>query len=257
MNDTRDHVTEGQGGDARRAAPPSASEHAHPYRLVLLGPPGVGKGTQAERLSQALGTCHLSTGNAARAARSECAWSPPLRDALAAIPRDGLVPDALIVAMIRERAGCLRCGGGFVVDGYPRTVDQAQALDSLLAEQGARLDAVIRYELAPEEVAERLSGRRTCSRCRAVYHVKALHPRVQGVCDQCGGRLTEREDDRTESIRVRTLAYEASLRALLDYYQRTGRLVPIPATGTPDEVLARTLAAIPLQPSARPEPATA
>jgi adenylate kinase len=170
--------------------------------------------------------------------------SPALRDALAAMRRGELVPEEVVVALVRERARCLRCRGGFLLDGFPRTVAQAEALGALLAEQGLALDAVLCYELPPEEVVARLSGRRNCPGCKAVYHSAARPPRAEGVCDQCGGALVQRADDRPASIRVRLSAYEGSTRPLTDYYARAGKLVPVSATGAPEEILARALAAL-------------
>jgi adenylate kinase len=220
-----------------------------PYRLVLLGPPGVGKGTQAELLCKALGTCHLSTGDVFRAAQCAAAPTPAMRTALEAMRRGELVPDDVVVALVRERAACLRCRGGFLLDGFPRTVSQAEALDALLTEQGVVLDAVVSYELPTEEVVARLSGRRTCAGCKAVYHQTARPPRAEGVCDRCGGPLTQREDDRPESIRVRMRAYETSTRPLAEHYRRAGKLVSVPAAGTPEEILRRLLAALNARPA--------
>jgi adenylate kinase len=170
--------------------------------------------------------------------------SPALRAALEAMRRGELVPDALVVSMVRERAGCLRCPAGFVLDGFPRTRAQAEALDALLAEQGTDLSAALSYELPLEEVVARLSGGRSCPDCKAVYHLDARPPRVQGVCDRCGGRLVLREDDRPESIRVRMRAYEEDTRPLAEYYERAGKLVSVRASGTPEEVLRRSLEAL-------------
>jgi adenylate kinase len=226
--------------------------HDRAYRLVLLGPPGVGKGTQAELLSQALGTCHLSTGDVFRAAQCQAEPTPALQEALAAMRRGELVSDALVVALVRERARCLRCRGGFLLDGFPRTLAQAEALDLLLAEQGVSLDAVLDYELPTEEIVARLSGRRTCPHCKAVYHVTTRPPVAEGVCDQCGVGLAQREDDRPESVRVRMQAYQANTRPLTEDYGRTGKLVRIEASGTPGEILERTLTALrPFQPNRR------
>jgi adenylate kinase len=222
--------------------PPSPRQRC--YRLVLLGPPGVGKGTQAEVLCRALGACHLSTGDLFRAAQCGPNPSPALRAALEAMRRGELVPDEVVVDMVRERAGCLRCQGGFLLDGFPRTAAQAGALDALLTEQGVVLDAVLSYELPLDEIVARLSGRRTCPDCKAVYHVTARPPRAEGVCDQCGGRLLRRDDDRPESIRVRMRAYETSTRPLAAYYTRAGKLVHVRAAGTPEEILRRTLDAL-------------
>jgi adenylate kinase len=229
-----------QGGDV----PCEPMPQDRPCRLVLFGPPGVGKGTQAELLSRVLGTCHLSTGDVFRAAGCAGEQSPALQEALDAMRRGELVSDAVVVALVRERARCLRCRGGFLLDGFPRTIAQAESLDVLLAEQGVSLDAVLDYELPLEEIVARLSGRRTCPRCKGVYHVTTRPPAAAGVCDQCGGGLVQREDDRPESVRVRLQAYQAGTRPLTDYYGRTGKLVTIQASGTPAEVLERTLAAI-------------
>jgi adenylate kinase len=219
---------------------------------VLLGPPGVGKGTQAELLCRALGTCHLSTGDVFRAAQCAAEPSPAVKAALETMRRGDLVADDVVVALVRERVECLRCRGGFLLDGFPRTVAQAEALDTLLAEQGVALDAVLSYELPTEEVVARLSGRRTCPGCKAVYHLTARLPRVYGTCDRCGGRLTQREDDRPEAIRVRMRTYEASTRPLVEHYTRAGKLVSVRASGTPEEILDSSLAALDGWLSARP-----
>ena len=242
MDSQPDRATWFQGGEARCDKPPSASGKA--FRLVLLGPPGVGKGTQAELLCKRLGTCHLSTGDVFRAAQCQNEPSPALKAALEAMRRGELVSDGLVISMVTERSDCLSCGGGFLLDGFPRTVVQAEALDELLEKQGVRLDGVLSFELPIERIVERLSGRRTCSQCKAVYHVTARPPRQEGICDICGGRLVQREDDRPESVRVRMQAYEESTRPLIDYYAKDNRLIPISADGTPEEILERALAAL-------------
>jgi adenylate kinase len=215
-----------------------------PHRIVLLGPPGVGKGTQAALLAEDLGSCHLSTGDLFRAAQCLTEPSPALRTALEAMRRGELVADAVVLSLVRERAGCLRCRGGFLLDGFPRSLAQAEALDALLAEQSLTLDAVVSFELPLDEVLARLGGRGTCPACKTVYHLTARPPRAEGICDQCGGQLVRREDDRPESIRVRMHAYEESTRPLTRYYGSTGKLVPVRASGTPPEILARTLEAL-------------
>jgi adenylate kinase len=234
-----------------------ASPHAGPYRLVLLGPPGVGKGTQAELLHQALGACHLSTGDIFRAARCETEPSPALKSALQAMQRGELVADAVVVSMVRERVGCLRCRGGFLLDGFPRTRAQAEALDTLLTEQGVALDAVLSYEMPREKVVARLSGRRTCSACQAIYNHTDHPPRMDGVCDQCGGPVVQRDDDRPEAIRFRMQAYEDTTRPLIEYYGRSGRLVSVRASGTPEDILKRSLQALSEHLARRHEPARA
>jgi adenylate kinase len=230
-----------RGGDVSCETSPS---RVRPYRLVLLGPPGVGKGTQAELLRRALRACHLSTGDVFRAASCQSDPSPALQTALGVMRRGELVADDLVVSMVRERAGCLRCGGGFLLDGFPRTQTQAEALDSLLTKEGVALDAVLNFETPLEQVTARLSGRRTCSTCKAVYHIIACPPRQDGLCDQCGGLVIQREDDRPESIRVRMQAYEQATRPLTEYYGRSDRLISVCASGTPEQILEHSLQAL-------------
>ena len=215
-------------------------------RLVLLGAPGVGKGTQAELLSQRLGACQLSTGDVFRAAKSldPCDRSPALTAALDFMRQGRLVPDETVLDMVRERVGCLRCEGGFLLDGFPRTVAQAEALQGILDHERLRLDAVLSYDLPMEKIVSRLSGRRTCSGCKAVFHVEARPPKKPGICDHCGGQLIQREDDRPEAIRVRMEAYEKSTAPLADYYRRQNLLVSVAAEGTPEEIFQRSLAAL-------------
>lgn len=217
-----------------------------PHRLILLGAPGIGKGTQAELLAGRLGACHLSTGDIFRSARhlSECQRSPAMTAALEFMRRGELVPDQTVLELVQERARCLECPGGFLLDGFPRTVHQAQALDKLLQEHKLRLDAVLSYELPVDEIVARIAGRRTCLGCRAVFHVEARPPRVAGICDHCGGELQQREDDQPDSIRVRMAAYEKSTAPLADYYQRQHLLVVIAAEGAPEEICERSLAAL-------------
>jgi adenylate kinase len=175
-----------------------------------------------------------------------------LKAALDAMRRGELVPDGLVVSMVSERAGCLSCGGGFLLDGFPRTEAQAEALDELLDQQGVGLDGVLSYELPLDEIVTRLSGRRTCSQCKAVFHVSARPPQKEGICDLCGGQLIQREDDRPESIRVRMQAYEESTRPLINYYKRKGRLYSVSAEGTPEAILERSVAAFQKRASAMP-----
>jgi adenylate kinase len=213
---------------------------------VLLGAPGVGKGTQAELLSARLGACHLSTGDIFRAAKTQdaCERTPALTAALEYMRRGELVPDETVLALVAERGRCLRCRGGFLLDGFPRTVTQAEALELLLAGQKVKLNAVVSYELPLEKVVSRLSGRRTCPGCKAVFHVEARPPHEPGVCDHCGGSLYQREDDLPESIRVRMEAYEKSTAPLANFYRQRKLLVPVEAEGSPEEIFGRTLKAL-------------
>jgi adenylate kinase len=230
-----------KGGDARCSVAPRKQEH--PRRLVLLGAPGVGKGTQAELLSERLGACHLSTGDIFRALKSvnACERSPTMTQALEYMARGELVPDETVLALVSERSGCLRCRGGFLLDGFPRTLAQAEALEKVLASRKVKLEGVLSYDLPLEKIVARLSGRRTCSVCKAVFHVATRPPKMAGICDHCGAALYQREDDRPESVRVRMAAYEQSTSPLTDFYRRKGLLISIPAEGTPEEIFNRTL----------------
>jgi adenylate kinase len=214
--------------------------------LILLGAPGVGKGTQARLLCERLGTCHLSTGDVFRAAKCLEAEerSPAMTAALEFMKRGDLVPDATVLAMVTERIGCLRCKGGFLLDGFPRTVAQAEALQNLLRRESLELDGVLDYRLPIDEIVTRLSGRRTCAQCKAVYHQITLPPKVDGTCDECGGKLEQREDDQPASIRVRMKAYDRSTAPLTDYYEAMRKLIPLSAAGTPEEIFERTLQAL-------------
>jgi len=244
MNVKPDRTAWLKGGDVKFPAQPRAGARA--YRLILLGAPGVGKGTQAELLSDRLGPSHLSTGDVFRAAKSldPAERSPALNAALEAMRRGELVSDETVIEMVRERAGCLRDPGGFLLDGYPRTVAQAEALDQLLAQEGLKLDAVLSYDLPIETIVARLSGRRTCQQCKAVFHVQTRPPKVDGVCDHCGSALVQREDDRPEAVRVRMETYERSTAPLADFYRRRNLLRSVSAAGTPEEIYQRTAAVL-------------
>jgi adenylate kinase len=214
--------------------------------LVLLSAPGVGKGTQAHLLNQRLGVCHLSTGDVFRAAggRKACDQTPAMAAALEYMRRGDLVPDSTVWEMVRERSGCLHCQGGFVLDGFPRTRGQAEALSQLMRNENLALSAVVNYELPVTEIVSRLSGRRICEKCKAVFHVTRQPSRAEGVCDECGGRLYQREDDRPESLKLRLEAYENSTAPLIKFYRKLGLLVPVAATGSPEEICARTMRAL-------------
>jgi adenylate kinase len=244
MTDKNERESWLQGGDVLcEVLPPPPPQI---FRLILLGAPGVGKGTQAQLLAQHLGACHLSTGDVFRAAKSvpREKLSPAMQTALGVMSRGELVQDETVLAMVRERTRCLRCRGGFLLDGFPRTVIQAEALENLLKWERRALTAVVNYDLPVDVIVARLSGRRTCSSCKAVFHETTRPPKTPGVCDACGGKLMQRDDDRAESVVVRMTAYQRSTKPLIDFYEQRGLLITVEATGSPEEICARTLTAL-------------
>ena len=223
---------------------------AKAFRLVLLGAPGIGKGTQASLIAERLGPCHLSTGDVFRVARqlAPCDRTPALNAAIEAMNQGHLVSDETVLQIVRERVNCLRCDGGFLLDGFPRTLAQAQALDSLLENEHMRLDAVLSYELPIELVVARLAGRRVCLVCKSIYHVEAHPPARAGYCDQCGAQLQQREDDQPHAVRVRMETYQKSTAPLATHYAARGLLRVVDADGSPDEIFMRTTALIGAKP---------
>jgi len=221
---------------------PQPEARLRPWRLVLLGAPGVGKGTQAQLLQSRLGACHLSTGDIFRAARgrAECSQTPAMTSALQAMQRGELVSDSVVWSLIRERSACLTCKGGFLIDGFPRTLEQARKLQEFLDQEHIHLDAVIYYELPLLEIVTRLSGRRTCEKCKAVYHITEQPTKIPGMCDICGGNVVQRDDDRAEAVRTRMAAYMDSTQPLVDFYTDIDLLVRVSARGTPAEISDRT-----------------
>ena len=225
---------------------PSPEKKATPkraFRMILLGAPGVGKGTQAELLCAKLGTNHLSTGDVFRAAKATDPekLTPAMAKALGYMQKGELVPDDTVIDMVRERIDCLRSPNGFLLDGFPRTIPQVEALDAMLDSIALKIDAVLNYELPLEQTVARLGGRRTCRVCKVSYHIASKPPLVADVCDKCGGELYTREDDRPESIVVRMKAYEELTSPLVNYYQKKGILINVLADGTPEEVFQKCL----------------
>jgi len=235
MHDLPDRTAWFRGSECRCEPLPFQRERT--YRLILLGPPGVGKGTQGELLCSRLGTCQLSTGELFRAGACAAESSPAMQAALEVMRRGELVSDELVMSMVRERCGCLRCHGGFLLDGIPRTLTQAELLESLLAELDVELDAVLSYELPLEEIVDRIGGRRTCSQCKAIYHVAARPPSRDGICDRCGGALAQRDDDRPEAVRIRMQTYREATRPVSEFYARRNKLITVSAQGEPDQIL--------------------
>lgn len=196
-------------------------------RLIFLGPPGAGKGTQAQLLAQRQGVEHLSSGDLLRGAAQR---SDPIGQQLERIIRQGgLVPDSLVTGLVLSRIEQVGEGRSFVLDGFPRTVEQAVALDQHLKRKGhLPMDLALNFEMEDEAVVVRLAGRRMCAKCGANYHVQRLQPQRQGICDRCGGELIRRADDQPETIRKRLSLYHEETMPLLDFYRRQGKLRAVP-----------------------------
>ncbi|MCI7403117.1 adenylate kinase [Pyramidobacter sp.] len=206
-------------------------------RIILVGPPGAGKGTQAEKIVAKYGVAHISTGDILRA--NVTAGTELGRKAKSFMDAGALVPDDVIVGMMRGRLAENDCRKGFILDGFPRTVPQAEALTALLAEMGIELDGVILLDVDDETVVERLCGRRMCKKCGRIFHV-SFKPSAKGDrCDSCDGELYQRDDDREEVIRQRLAVYHDQTAPLVDYYGKAGLLLRIDAAEAGDQVLSR------------------
>lgn len=203
-------------------------------KLVLLGPPGSGKGTQAKRLTEKYGIPHVSSGDILRASlREEGCLDRETRE----IVHSGrLVPDRIAVGIVKKRLGEEDCGKGFILDGFPRTLSQAESLNGFLQESDIAIDRVLYLKLSVEEAVKRLSGRRTCPRCGATFHLVFNPPRTLGLCDQCGAQLSQREDDKEVTVRERMKTYEKQTFPLIEYYQSQGLLARINANKSIEEV---------------------
>ena len=211
-------------------------------RLVLLGPPGAGKGTQARMLEAKLQTPQIASGDLLRmAVRNRTALGV---QAKAFMDKGALVPDDLVLGMIEERLSQTDAQKGFILDGFPRTVAQAEVLGSILASRHEKLDRVVAITVPDEEIVKRISGRRTCRSCGAMYHLIYEPPRIVNLCNSCGGELYQREDDAEHTVRARLLVYASSTRPLLDYYGRSGLLVEVDGIGRPEEIEHRILSAL-------------
>lgn len=203
--------------------------------LILLGPPGAGKGTQAQRLSEGRKLVQLSTGDMLRAAINA---GTVLGDEVREVIEAGqLVGDEIVVGIIADRIEDKDCAEGFLLDGFPRTLAQAEALDRMLEERGRKLDAVIEMRVNDEELVERITGRFTCADCNTGYHDQFKRPREEGICDKCGGsNFTRREDDTAETVIARLKAYHEQTEPLLPYYQGQGVLLPVDGMAGIDDV---------------------
>lgn len=203
-------------------------------KLILLGAPGAGKGTQAKRISQHYDIPHISTGDIFRA--NIKAGTELGKKAQEYMERGALVPDALTVDMLLDRISQDDCSGGFILDGFPRTIPQAERLTEALAAMGEDIDAVLDIEVPDSVIVERMAGRRVCPDCGSSYHVANIPPKKEGVCDACGAQLVTRKDDAPETVLERLATYHAQTEPLIEYYQARGRLITVDGTTGLDPV---------------------
>jgi adenylate kinase len=211
-------------------------------RVVLLGPPGAGKGTQAKLLQDEFGACQISTGDILRKAVDE--QTTLGKEASGYINRGALVPDDVIVNLVAERLRERDCENGFILDGFPRTIPQAEGLDRILKTAGLSLNGVLSVQVPESIIIERLAGRRTCRSCGALSHMVFNPPKKAGVCDRCGGELYQRDDDREETIANRLKVYEKQTAPLANYYRERGLLREIDGVGEVDDIRARVTKAL-------------
>jgi adenylate kinase len=203
--------------------------------LILLGPPGAGKGTQAEAITEKRGLVQLSTGEMLR--RAVKAGTPIGREASAIMEAGGLVPDKIVIQIIAERIAASDCAKGFILDGFPRTLKQAAALDVLLASLGKQIDAVIEIKVDDKVLIDRISGRYMCANCGASYHDTNCKPKVEGVCDRCGSKaFVRRADDNVETVKNRLMAYYRETAPLIGYYFAKGKLRTVDGMAAISEV---------------------
>ena len=212
-------------------------------RIVLVGPPGAGKGTQAAFLAEKLSIPHISTGDIFRANISQ---GTELGQQAQEYMRAGqLVPDEITIGMAKDRMVQQDAAGGFLLDGFPRNIAQAEALDRILEERGEKLDAVLDLEVPEEEVVKRIAGRRICrSDSSHVFHAEYSPPKKEGVCDACGGELYQRDDDREETVRKRLAVYHSETEPIIDHYKRQDLVTTISALGKVGEVTERAMGAL-------------
>ncbi len=207
-------------------------------KLILLGAPGAGKGTQAEIISEHLNIPTISTGNIIREALKS--GTEMGLKAKQYIESGKLVPDDVVIGIIRDRLAQSDCANGFILDGFPRTIPQAEALDRM----GIVLDRVISLEVADETIAQRVSGRRVCPACGASYHIDYKKPTVEGVCDKCGDTLVQRKDDHPDTVKERLIVYHEQTEPLKEYYAKAGKLVMVEGQEAVEDTTRLTLAAV-------------
>ncbi len=203
-------------------------------RVVFLGAPGVGKGTQADRIAAQFQVAKISTGDLLReAVRNRTVLGLEAKNCM---DQGNLVPDDVVVRLVREKLADANCANGFVLDGFPRTVPQAEALGRVLSANGMALDLVVNFQVPREDIVRRLSGRRSCPKCQATFHVDFAPPKVDGICDRCGELLGQRSDDRRDAIEMRLKIYNEQTAPLVRYYDERQLLHPMDASGAVDVV---------------------
>jgi adenylate kinase len=215
--------------------------------LILLGPPGAGKGTQALMIVEKYHLPQISTGDILRTAVKE--GTPLGKRAKAFMDQGQLVPDEVVIGIIDGRLRAPDCDPGFILDGFPRTIVQAEALQPILAKLGKSIDHVIDIEVDSEELVGRLTGRRTCKNCGAMFHLLFHPPKQEGVCDRCEGMLYQREDDKEETIRTRLKEYERQTAPLIEYYRRKNTLRSVRGVGGKDQIFEKIIALLGRKPN--------
>ncbi|MBW2147439.1 MAG: adenylate kinase [Deltaproteobacteria bacterium] len=208
-------------------------------KLIMMGPPGAGKGTQAQMLAERFSCPHVSTGDMFREAVKK--GSPMGTRAREYMDKGALIPDPIVIGMVEERIDQPDCRNGYILDGFPRTVAQAEALDTSLSRRGAAIDHVINVDVEDAEIVKRLAGRRTCRRCGWTCHVVFDPSKVVGVCDNCGGELFQRADDSEKTVQARLRVYKEQTTPLIQYYQQKGLLRSITGQGSINEIFNRIM----------------
>jgi adenylate kinase len=203
-------------------------------KLVLLGAPGAGKGTQAKKLIEKYKIPQISTGDILRKAVAD--GTPLGKEAKSFMDKGELVPDSVVIGLVKERLGQDDCNNGYILDGFPRNTSQAETLDTVLSDMGSPLDIALSVDVDKDVLMKRLTGRRTCKGCQQMYNIHFSPPRKDGVCDKCGGELYQRDDDKEETIKNRLDVYEKSTAPLIDYYGKKGILKSVEGVGNIDEI---------------------
>jgi adenylate kinase len=210
--------------------------------IVFLGAPGAGKGTQAANVARELDLAHIATGDLFRQAQSQD--TELARQAKYYMEKGQLVPDEITIKMVLERIAEPDCANGVIFDGFPRNLNQAETLDKALTDRGKAVNKVVYIKVAEQELMKRLTGRWICRKCQAPYHEVSSPPKVEGICDRCGGELYQRADDKEETIKERLQVYFNETAALIDYYSREGKLLEIDGEGRVEEVSQRITASL-------------